>query len=501
MKTIKIQTKYLKEAHLFYKDFGFVDNTILYESAEIVDKSGVQSLIGLSTALKVTCDDLKVTVKALNQNGTALLTMLSQKLNQKACDNTLSITYTRPDKDLDEYSRLKADGPMTVVREIQKLLKPCDGIFIGGMISFDFINNFEYIGDVPKGTNPCSDYGFYVFDLSVRVNHVKKTTEVCAYIFDEKAYKETAFNALDIKEKIDEFDATDNLQLHQVSPKINPNLSDKEFGDIVLKLKDHIINGDAFQVVPSRSFSYECNDPLLAYLYLKKLNPSPYMYYIKDKDFTLFGASPEYAVRYEADVNRVSISPIAGTRKRGLNPDGSLDKELDSRIELELRTDRKEVAEHLMLVDLARNDIARISKPGTRYVDNMLHVDKYQSVMHLVSDVHGTLQDDLDALHAYCACMNMGTLSGAPKIKAHELIYKYEGKKRGSYGGVVGILSNDGSMDTCIAIRSAFVKNNTAYVQAGCGVVFDSDPQSECDETVNKAKSVLTALELAKTSK
>ena len=123
-----------------------------------------------------------------------------------------------------------------------------------------------------------------------------------------------------------------------------------------------------------------------------------------------------------------------------------------------------------MLVDLARNDLARISKPGTRYVDNMLHIDKYQSVMHLVSDVHGTLQDDLDALHAYQACMNMGTLSGAPKIKAHELIYKYEGKKRGSYGGVIAILGNDGSFDSCIAIRSAFVKDKTAYVQAGCGV-------------------------------
>lgn len=222
------------------------------------------------------------------------------------------------------------------------------------------------------------------------------------------------------------------------------------------------------------------------------------MYFIHDENFTLFGASPEYAVRYEAHNRQVSISPIAGTRARGLNADGTVNRELDSRIELELRTDRKEVAEHLMLVDLARNDIARISKPGTRYVDNMLHVDKYQSVMHLVSDVHGTLRDDLDGLHAYLACMNMGTLSGAPKIKAHELIYRYEGKKRGSYGGTVCILSNDGSLDSCIAIRSAFVKNDKAYVQAGCGVVFDSDISAECLETVNKAKSVLTAITMAK---
>ena len=221
------------------------------------------------------------------------------------------------------------------------------------------------------------------------------------------------------------------------------------------------------------------------------------MYYIKDPKFTIFGASPEFAVRFEALNRMVSISPIAGTRARGLDENGLIDRELDSRIELELRTDKKEVAEHLMLVDLARNDLARISKPGTRYVDNMLHIDKYQSVMHLVSDVHGTLQDDLDALHAYQACMNMGTLSGAPKIKAHEIIYKYEGKKRGSYGGVIAILGNDGSFDSCIAIRSAFVKDKTAYVQAGCGVVFDSDIKAECQETVNKARSVLTALAMA----
>ena len=200
---------------------------------------------------------------------------------------------------------------------------------------------------------------------------------------------------------------------------------------------------------------------------------------------------------FEASTRTVSISPIAGTRARGVKADGTIDRELDTRIELELRTDKKEVSEHLMLVDLARNDLARIAVPGSRYVDNMLHIDKYQSVMHLVSDVHATLRDDLDALHAYLACMNMGTLSGAPKIKAHELIYKYEGKKRGSYGGVVGILSNDGSLDTCIAIRSAFVEGDKAYVQAGCGVVFDSDIQAECQETVNKAKSVLTALALA----
>mgnify|MGYP000861807001 CR=1 FL=1 len=497
MKNITFQTTYLKDVSTFYKDYCHKDNSIILESAEIVDKSGVQSLIGVSAALKITCDDLVVTAKALNLNGQSLLKILADKLNAKVNNNQFSVAYTRPDKELDEFSRLKAPSPMDVMRTLQEMIKPCDDIFVGGVIAFDYINNFEYIGDVPKGENPCSDFCFNVFDISIRSNHQKQYTNVNAYIFNEEAYKDTAFRALELRDLIDDFKGTDNLTIKKVSPKINPDLSDEEFGEIVSKVKEHIIKGDAFQIVPSRTFSYKCNDPLLAYSYLKKLNPSPYMYYIKDPKFTIFGASPEFALRFEADTRKVSISPIAGTRARGLKEDGSVDKELDTRIELELRTDKKEVAEHLMLVDLARNDLARIAKPGSRYVDNMLHIDKYQAVMHLVSDVHATLREDLDAFHAYQASMNMGTLSGAPKIMAHEIIYRYEGKKRGSYGGAIAILGNDGSFDSCITIRSAFVKENTAYVQAGCGVVFDSDIKAECQETVNKARSVLNALALA----
>ena len=187
MKLINFQTKYLKDAHLFYKEYCHKDNTVLLESAEIVDKSGVQSLIGLSAALKVTCDDLKVTVQALNQNGLGLATMLAKSLNIELLKDSFSITYKRPDKNLDEATRLKAEGPMTVMRKLQELLKPCEGIIVSGVIAFDFINNFEYIGDVPKGKNPCSDYGFYVFDISIRSNHVHKETSVNAYVFNENS--------------------------------------------------------------------------------------------------------------------------------------------------------------------------------------------------------------------------------------------------------------------------------------------------------------------------
>jgi anthranilate synthase component 1 len=221
------------------------------------------------------------------------------------------------------------------------------------------------------------------------------------------------------------------------------------------------------------------------------------MFYLQDSEFCIFGASPESALKYQQSNRQVEIYPIAGTRPRGFNPDGSLSPDLDSRIELDLRLDKKELAEHIMLVDLARNDIARVSQPGTRHVAELLKVDRYSHVMHLVSRVCGTLEVELDALHAYQACMNMGTLSGAPKVKATSLIREVEGKRRGSYGGAVGYLTGEGDMDTCIVIRSAFVKNKRAQIQAGAGVVFDSDPQSETNETRQKAQAVISAIKEA----
>lgn len=220
---------------------------------------------------------------------------------------------------------------------------------------------------------------------------------------------------------------------------------------------------------------------------------------MQDADFTLFGASPESALKYATETNQVEIYPIAGTRQRGKNTDGSINLDLDGRIELELRCDMKENAEHMMLVDLARNDVARISEAGTRYVADLLKVDRYSHVMHLVSRVVGQLRSDLDALHAYQACMNMGTLTGAPKIRAMQLIRDVEKRRRGSYGGAVGYITGHGDMDTCIVIRSAYVEDGIASVQAGAGVVYDSVPQAEADETRGKAQAVISAIRKAHT--
>ena len=217
-------------------------------------------------------------------------------------------------------------------------------------------------------------------------------------------------------------------------------------------LKHHINIGDVFQIVPSRRFSLACPNTLASYAQLKLNNPSPYMFYMNDEDFILFGASPESALKYAPDNRQLEIYPIAGSRPRGFDAHGNIDPELDARLELELRLDHKEQAEHLMLVDLARNDIARVCQSGTRKVAELMQVDRYSHIMHLVSRVVGKLRPELDALHAYQACMNMGTLTGAPKIKAMQLIYQFEQQKRHSYGGAVGYLTSDGRFDTCIVI-------------------------------------------------
>lgn len=194
---------------------------------------------------------------------------------------------------------------------------------------------------------------------------------------------------------------------------------------------------------------------------------------------------------------RVESYPITGTKPRGRTKDGTLDLDLDSRIEFEMRTNQKELAEHLMLVDLARNDLVRICVTGSRYVSELVKVDKYSHVMHLVSKMIGQLKSGLDALHAYAACMNMGTLTGAPKVRAMQLIAEYEKERRGSYGGAIGYFTDLGNLDTCITIRSAYIEKEIATIQAGAGAVFNSIPNDEVNESLNKAQAVINAIKKA----
>jgi anthranilate synthase component 1 len=272
-----------------------------------------------------------------------------------------------------------------------------------------------------------------------------------------------------------------------------PDLDDTEYAALVSRMKEHVLAGDVYQIVPSRTFAAPCPDPLAAFAAVRALDRSPYMFFVSSPDHVLFGASPETSVRVKREEgwSTVEVKPIAGTRPRGADHDE------DDRMEADLRLDQKEVAEHMMLVDLARNDVARVSIPGTRRVANLMTVERYARVMHLVSSVKGNLAIGYDALHALQACLNVGTLSGAPKIRATQLLRAAERTKRGPYGGAVGWLSGEGAMDTGVVIRSAVVKDGIAYVRAGAGVVHDSDPQAEADETRRKASAILSAIAAA----
>ncbi|HIP76521.1 MAG TPA: anthranilate synthase component 1, partial [Psychromonas hadalis] len=416
----------------------------------------------------------------------------------------LELTFPPSDDRGDEDQRLKSASPLDAVRAVIERIKTRSthpqGLFLGGAFAYDFIATFENLPDVSDSENICPDFLFYIAETLLIHDHQTQKSELIGSIFGGLYTIENeirlAARLKEIQQLCHQFVAP-AMQATPLKGDVQVNISDTEFCATVEALKENIIKGDIFQVVPSRSFSLSCPNPIGAYATLKKTNPSPYMFYLKDRDFVLFGASPESALKYTKESNQVEIYPIAGTRGRGFNDNGSINKDLDSRLELELRLDKKETAEHLMLVDLARNDVARISEPGSRHVADLLQVDRYSHVMHLVSRVIGQLRHDLDALHAYQACMNMGTLVGAPKISAANLIRKVEKKRRGSYGGAVGYVNGNGDMDTCIVIRSAFVRHNVAHVQAGAGVVFDSVAQSEADETRHKAAAVLNAIAIA----
>ncbi|WP_367986715.1 anthranilate synthase component 1 [Vibrio sp. NTOU-M3] len=479
-------------------------DSLLLESAEIDSKQNLKSLLIVDSAVRIVCYGHTVTMTALTENGTQLLTHLSDNIRDdiplQFDGSTLTLEFASPCDTLDEDSRLREASSFDALRLIQHSFDLTGlhkhAIFLGGLFAYDLVANFEPLGDA-QADNQCPDYVFYVAETLLVVDHQTQSCQLQATLFTDTSQKSTLeVRIADIAQQCASPKALPDAKKLSDVP-LTTNISDPEFCNIVEDLKQFVVKGDVFQVVPSRRFTLPCPSPLSAYKALKQSNPSPYMFYMQDELFTLFGASPESALKYETDTNQVEIYPIAGTRRRGKHPNGEINFDLDSRIELELRTDKKENAEHMMLVDLARNDVARISAAGTRHVADLLKVDRYSHVMHLVSRVVGQLRDDLDALHAYQACMNMGTLTGAPKIRAMQLIRDVEGARRGSYGGAVGYLTGEGTLDTCIVIRSAYVENGIAQVQAGAGVVFDSEPQAEADETRGKAQAVISAIQAA----
>lgn len=492
-------------AAVFHQICGARPATLLLESADIDSKRNLKSLMIVDSALRISALDNCVTVQALSDNGRTLLPLLD-----KALPDTVRVEAGEASRELffpaagalqDEDSRLLSLSVFDALRLIPQLVNaPADereAVLLGGLFAYDLVAGFETLPAL-ENSQSCPDYCFYLAETLLVLDHQTQSARLQASLFGPSTDE---FQRL--QRRIEQLHA----QMLQAAPPLpvenlsqmtlSVNQSDETYCAVVQRMQQAIRQGDIFQVVPSRRFSLPCPSPLAAYETLKQSNPSPYMFFMQDADFSLFGASPESSLKYDATSRQIEIYPIAGTRPRGRHADGSLDRDLDSRIELEMRTDNKELAEHLMLVDLARNDLARICVPGSRYVADLTKVDRYSFVMHLVSRVVGTLRADLDVLHAYRACMNMGTLSGAPKVRAMQLIAAEEGTRRGSYGGAVGYFTAHGDLDTCIVIRSAWVENGIATVQAGAGVVLDSSPQAEADESRNKARAVLRAIATA----
>lgn len=533
-------------------------NTVLLESADITSKQHLTTIAVLAASAQITCMGDTVTLKALDTtDGPQALKSVAQDLSsavthQSDSELVLHLPSVAEDS-AEEHARLRERSTMEPLRILTDQVVAHPHLpLVAGAVAFDYLGTYESLPSVADGANTCPDYLFFNARIILVVDHPSGSCQLVGASLDAAQLSaqmdalEAAINELPAQAPSAPAEqaapaqqttpapsaqqaATPEVQAapaqqatpaasapaaqaapaQQTTPAASaqqaaedtitayPTMSDADFCELVAKMQQHIAIGDAYQVVPSRGFVIDCPQPLQTYRYLHDADPSPYMFYIATDDFELFGASPESSLLHSAKTGQVAIRPIAGTRPRGFAPDGSIDHELDIRLELELRSDAKEVAEHVMLVDLARNDVARISAPGTRKVTQLLRVDRYSRVMHLVSEVTGQLASDLHPLDAFRASMTMGTLTGAPKLRAAELIRQYEGTRRGSYGGAVGYLRGDGELDTCIVIRSAFARGGKAIVQAGAGVVSDSVPQREADETAHKASNVLRAIAAA----
>jgi anthranilate synthase component 1 len=410
-----------------------------------------------------------------------------------------------PDHDIiDEQARLKSVNQMDVIRAVNfafELSGPPFRVTCGmlGAISYDFIDQFEKLPANKNALLDVPDYELYFADNIFLMDHKTQKSYVVVNVIitseDKNQIIAEAESCFDYYFKTLQTEMPKPVKYTGPLPKAGTDTELPEYIRMVETAKKHIVDGDIFQVVPSRTIIEPCPDePLDVYKRLRLLNPSPYMFYINSPSTILTGASPELNLRVSGTkIRQVEIRPIAGTKPRG-KIDGKIDPDTDFRYEAELKLDRKELAEHMMLVDLARNDIARVTQKGSRIVNELLIVEKYESVMHLVSNVKGILADEFDALNAYLATMNMGTLTGAPKIEAMKIIRQLEKNKRGYYGGAVMYLTVDGQFDSCITIRSLQIKDHTAYIRAGGGVVYDSVPKTEFEETQHKANSCLRAV-------
>lgn len=441
------------------------ENCFILESVDNSEQWGRYSFIGI---------DPKTEIKISGSSAEIIKNGVSEKLD---CPDPIKL-----------YNSILSEHTSPVFPNRPKLTGGLIGYF-----GYDTVRCFEKkLVNTPEDDLHMPDSNMFLYDEIVAYDHLTNKAVIILNINSgenvDVRYDECENRAIDICRILNNcppFNGTFSNEERELDVK--SNVTKEEYMDMVAKAKEHIYNGDISQVVLSQRFEIDNPpSPFDVYRMLRSTNPSPYLYYFDHKDYCIAGASPEMLVSVTDGV--AVTKPIAGTIGRGKTA------EEDKAFEKQLLNDPKERAEHTMLVDLGRNDIGRVSKFGTVSVTDFMRVERYSKVMHLVSDVRGELSDDKTAIDALMSVLPAGTLSGAPKVKAMQIIDNLEKQKRGLYGGTVGYLAFSGNIDTCIAIRTVLFKNNKAYVQAGAGIVYDSVPEKEYEETKNKALAVVNAV-------
>ncbi|MFT4144252.1 MAG: anthranilate synthase component I [Mobilitalea sp.] len=431
----------------------------LLESIEGGEKWGRYSFLGFDPILHITCKNKKVII----QDG--------------------------------EEKVISTETPYEVLRELlekYKAPKLADmPPFTGGLVGYFSYGMIAYAEPILKlMESDFPDFDLMLYDKVIAYDHLKQKISIVVNMKTDKVL-ENYGKALTDLESLTHFimETTHFLKKTTSGSKLSfeCNVTKEEFCNMVEKTKDYIVNGDIFQAVISRRFETEYKEDLLnAYRVLRTTNPSPYMVFLQNDDIQLISTSPETMIRLKN--GKLSTFPIAGSRPRGR------DKEEDIAFEKELLEDQKELSEHNMLVDLGRNDLGKISEYGSVNVTDYMRIQRYSRIMHITSEVEGSIVKEKDAFDAIEAILPAGTLSGAPKIRACEIIEELEKTPRGIYGGAIGYIDFAGNMDTCIAIRMAVKKKDRVYVQAGAGIVADSIPEKEYEESENKAKAVMEAI-------
>ncbi len=379
---------------------------------------------------------------------------------------------------------------MNVVEEDDDFIPLTAGLV--GYFSYDSIRYFEKIPDLKPDRLNLPDIYLMLPKILIVFDHIKQRVIINSHYFKTEEKNEVFDIIRSYERKINCIRYIAHInESNKPTLTLTSNFKKENFLKAVEKVKSYIIAGDIFQGVISQRFSTVTEKPPFdIYRKLRMINPSPYMFYIDYADFKLIGSSPEVMVKKvkNGDHSEILVRPIAGTRPRGKNS-----KE-DIEIEKDLLDDIKERAEHTMLLDLARNDVGRVSKYNTVRVEKPFHIERYSHVMHIVSDVYGIPKDDVDAIDTIGATFPAGTVTGAPKIRAMEIIEEIEPEKRGIYAGLVGYIDFRGNFDTCITIRTMIYKNKMVYLQAGAGIVYDSQPEREYQECINKAKALMKAI-------